>query len=115
VPSRSSDAGAGRPAIPNGSDADKIRGVIRRWIGASLAGDAALMCALVDPATLSDLEPIHMPCEELQSGTLTPASERDERSVTVSSVGINGNRRSPTRARYAAGEISSCTVYTAAG
>ena len=39
----------------------QIRGVIRRWIGASLAGDAGAMCALVDPATLSDLEQIHMP------------------------------------------------------
>jgi len=62
----------------------QIRGVTRRWIGASLAGDAGAMCALVDPATLSDLEQIHMPCEELQSGTLDGMGRRRHRPIPSS-------------------------------
>ena len=78
--------GAGKPhrsrtsGTRAGSDERRVRDVIRRWNTAALNGDAIAACALVDPAKLRYLEQIGLPCELVQSGTLTAESERDVRS-----------------------------------
>jgi hypothetical protein len=86
--------GAARSQSPHktAADADRaqIRDVIRRWNEAELAGDTDAICALVDPAKLEYLEQIGQPCEALYSGVLTPESERDVRSSTITSIEING-------------------------
>ena len=73
------------------ADRAQIRDVIRRFNEASLAGDSTAMCALVDPAKLRYLEQIGLPCEISLGGTLTPASERDVRSRTISSIDVKGD------------------------
>ena len=83
--------GARTPGSRAGSDERKVRDVIRRWNTASLRGGAAA-CALVDPATLHYLEQIDLPCESVQSGTLTAESERDVRSTRVTAIEIDGDR-----------------------
>jgi len=84
--------GARTPGARGGSDERRVRDVIRRWNTASLNGDAVAACALVDPAKLRYLEQIDLPCELLQSGTLTAESERDVRSTKVTAVELDGDR-----------------------
>ena len=90
--------GAGKPhgsrtsGTRAGSDERRVRDVIRRWNTAALNGDAIAACALVDPAKLRYLEQIGLPCELVQSGTLTAESERDVRSTKVTAVEIDGDR-----------------------
>lgn len=73
------------------TDRARIRDVIRRFNQATLAGDTGAMCALVDPAKLRYLEQIGLPCEVCLGGTLTPQSERDVRSRTITSIEITGD------------------------
>ena len=49
------------------------------------------MCALVDPGKLRYLELIGLPCEVSMGGRLTPDSERDVRSSTITSIEIAGD------------------------
>lgn len=79
---------AGRAARAHRAE---IREVINRFNQASLAGDGGGMCALVDSSKLRYLEQIGQPCEISLGGTLTPESERDVRSSTITSIEISGD------------------------
>src|SRR4051794_40094939 len=88
-------------------DGAQIRDVIRRFNRAALAGDSSAMCALVDPAKLRYLEQIGQRCEDSLGGTLTRESERDVRSITISSIEIRGdNAVAQLRAASGARDLS---------
>jgi hypothetical protein len=72
-------------------DQARIRDLIRRFNEASLAGDSGAMCALIDPGKRRYLEQIGHPCEVSLGGELTPDSERDVHSRTITSIDINGD------------------------